>query len=388
MPDCLSRQCITAFAAALYGRRKNSERARKEGVRLYVESLTKLNLQLAEVPEGSAAGQTALSIGILTTCECLVASSNNGWVQHMVGLATFYRHCPFEMFEEPTVLRHYEGVRFSMIAAAIAARRPMGLMSEEWQTLPWDLAGSTKSQRHYLLDHTSHLPDLYIEYANYFQTTDIEGKSALGKSLEPKLKHLLHTLREWELYWNVQEKTQPKEDVLPERQKREYGFATKLVFDDLDNSAITYLLFNATLIIVLELWRAFRRTRSALSADTGDFAEFDKRYQPNPSELVDDDYRDTSDESQAAEPSMSSIISQSREAALHICRALPPYQTQSGGWRYPFHLTTAIRMALVVLRQDEASPQAAWLESVVQQIGETQQGWEVGKYMMDGLGYY
>ena len=68
LPDSLTRQCITSFAAALYGRRRSSERARNEGMRLYAKSLSELNTNLSQL-EGSTAGQTTLSIVILAVCE-------------------------------------------------------------------------------------------------------------------------------------------------------------------------------------------------------------------------------------------------------------------------------------------------------------------------------
>ena len=69
-PNGLPRECITSFAAALFGRRTGSQQARQAGVRLYAETLTKLNVRLSQTPESDlAAGELALSIGILAVCE-------------------------------------------------------------------------------------------------------------------------------------------------------------------------------------------------------------------------------------------------------------------------------------------------------------------------------
>ena len=68
MPDGLSRQSITSFAASFFGRRRGSEKAREEGLELYAKSLRELNDRLSQ-PQDSSAAQTVLAIGILTVCE-------------------------------------------------------------------------------------------------------------------------------------------------------------------------------------------------------------------------------------------------------------------------------------------------------------------------------
>ena len=68
MPDCLSRRCMASFAASFFGRRTRNERASREGMRFYVESLGELNDRLSQ-PDDSPSAQTVLAIGILTVCE-------------------------------------------------------------------------------------------------------------------------------------------------------------------------------------------------------------------------------------------------------------------------------------------------------------------------------
>ena len=68
MSDALLRQCITSYAAALFGRRTRNERASKESVRLYIGSVKTLNSYLSQ-PSHTYTGQMALPIGILAVCE-------------------------------------------------------------------------------------------------------------------------------------------------------------------------------------------------------------------------------------------------------------------------------------------------------------------------------
>ena len=84
----------------------------------------------------------------------------------------------------------------------------------------------------------------------------------------------------------------------------------------------------------------------------------------------------------------SSLTSQSRKAALDICRTAPTYQSTSGQWQHAIQMVCPLRMALVVLRQDPDSRQAIWLEDIIQQIGKSRQGWAIGTYITRGYGYY
>jgi hypothetical protein len=68
MPDSLPLHCIRAFAASFFGKRHGYDRAQKQGTRLYVESVQELNRCLTRA-EDKAAGQTLMSIAILSICE-------------------------------------------------------------------------------------------------------------------------------------------------------------------------------------------------------------------------------------------------------------------------------------------------------------------------------
>ncbi|KAJ9608720.1 hypothetical protein H2200_006491 [Cladophialophora chaetospira] len=375
VPDDLSRQCITSFAASFFGRWKGNERAREDGLRLYTKSLRELNYRLSQ-PEDVSPAQTLLAICILTVCECLTATSNAGWMQHMLGLNAYFRLHRFKMFKERYVLWQFEEQRFWMIMAAIAARRPTCLASKEWLTMPWSYAQEEKSLRQYLLDHTSRIPSLYLIFIDYLKYTDPEARTARAVELETKMKALLHTLRTWEVQWNL-EIPHVQEVLLSEEEKSQYGFATKLVFDNIDHTAFTFLMYNITMIILLELWKTFRRAQDRLSrnvlSEGNGIADI---------RLLDycNGYHDTS-------LTTATLKHQSRKAALDICRTMLLFQTPDGSWLHAIQLLTAIRMALIVFRQDKDTPQVAWLEDVIREIAESQQGWDIGRYTMEEFGY-
>jgi hypothetical protein len=215
MPDGLTRTCITSFAAALFGRRNGSERARDEGVRLYAECMKGLHTHLTESPDSSP-GEIAISIGILAVTEvsidgltrlncvlilsqCLHASSNTGWQQHVLGLSTFYNLCSFDIFEKPHVLSQYEHVRFHLILAAIASKKPAMFVSDEWKTRPWAAAGRVKSPRQRMLDHAAWMPDLYLEFSRIRDSGTADQNVAI-QILEDDIQRLLDDLRGWEMH--------------------------------------------------------------------------------------------------------------------------------------------------------------------------------------------
>ncbi len=305
----------------------------------------------------------------------------------MVGLAAYYQLCPFNIFKELSVLRQFEGHRFFMITAAIAARRPTCLTSEEWMTLPWSFAQSPKPQRHYLLDHTSQLPSLYLKFNGYLDAANAD-KPGLVIPLETKFQSLLYALRSWETEWRINAMPQLKEVFLSGEESQRYGFASRFDFDDMGQDGNTYLLYNTTLIFLFELWKVFLRKQTISSMDVGDQFDIAEQRQPDRADNSNPKALDGADDRNDTAPATPPIEWQSREAALNICRTLPQYQNSSGSWVYGILMTTVVRMALVVLRQDEGSITAAWLEDVVRQLGESPQGWRTGKYMMDGHGYY
>ncbi|ETI27034.1 hypothetical protein G647_10133 [Cladophialophora carrionii CBS 160.54] len=368
-PDGLSRRCITCFAVSFFGRRNRDHRAREQGVRLYVDALGELNARLS-LPRDSAPGQTVLAITILTAYEYLTATSPTAWIDHMLGLATFFDHHGVDVFlHERHVLTQFEGDRFSMIIAAIAARRPFRLSSDQWttQSLPWRHARAPKPQRQYLLDLASRLPGMYLafmEYRNPQKTSSPPAQKAeLCHALESNMHDLLRGLRVWEQAWRREDAPRVEERALSEAEQRACGFTTGLVFTDVDGAAYTFVMYNIVLVILLELWKTVRGAAQVTVLPAG----------------VDQ------------EPPTQSLMAQARGAALDICRTLPLYRSGSGSWVDAIQVVVAVRMALVVFRQESesgnTSPRVIWLEGILRQItGESGRGWEIGKYAMQEFG--
>lgn len=295
----------------------------------------------------------------------------------MLGLAAFFRLQGFKTFKEPYVITQFESNRFGMITASIAGKQPYNLASPDWLTLPWSFAQRDKDSRQHLLDHASHLPELYLSYLNYVKSTDISEKTTFSLMLETKMKGLLCALRDWHMQWRREINSQVKEIPVPEDEQSICGFTTKLIFDNLDDTSYTFVLYNTTLIILLELWKALRRTQAAKTHTP-----------PLMTPVSDDSLSQKWSEDYFQGPTTASLISQSEKAALDICRTLPQYQSVSGSWGQTIQLVLAIRMAIVVFRKVKGSPQASWLADILRQIGESRQGWEIGKYTMESFGYY
>ncbi|OQV01178.1 hypothetical protein CLAIMM_06580 isoform 2 [Cladophialophora immunda] len=382
MPDCLPRRCMKSFAASFFGRRVNVKQAQREGMNLYVRSLRELNEHLSR-PGAFSAGHTVLSIAILTMCEYLTATSGTGWIQHMLGMAEYFRLQGFEIFKEPYTMWTFQTDRFSMILAAVAARSPTCLASEEWKTIPWILSRTPKNPVGYLIDIASELPALYLKFIRYLKTTDAGAKAELNISLETDFMDLLQRMRDWNTKWEREVKPQVEEVPLSKGEQQKFGFASKLAFDSIADTGYTFVLYNTTVIILLELWKTLRKAQMTLSTSLSGGIEEDIRRLPD---LPTDKLKGHLNDELPRIPS-SSLVYQARRAALDICRTLPLYLMPSGSWTHGIQMIIPIRMALIVFRQDGGGPQVSWLEDCMQQIGRSQRGWEIGRYAMQGYGY-
>ncbi|EXJ59354.1 uncharacterized protein A1O5_12235 [Cladophialophora psammophila CBS 110553] len=349
---------------------------------LYVQSLRELNERLSQ-PGHSSPGHTVLSITILTICEYLTATSGTAWIQHMLGLTEFFRLHGFEIFKEPYVMWAFQTDRFSMIIAAIAARCPTCLASAEWKNAPWSVSQSPKAPVEYLIDLASELPDLYLNFIRYLKTRDSSAKAKLNLTLETDFAALLQRLRDWNIKWQRELKPQAEEVPLSRLEQQRFGFASKLVFDNIPNIGYTFILYNTTVIILLELWKTLRKAQIRPSTSPNAISEGDIRRLPDLSTNEITRHLNGG----PAGISSSSLVYQAREAALDICRTIPLYLTPSDTRAHAIQLVIPIRMALIVFRQNGGCPQAAWLEDCVQQIGRSQRGWEIGRYAMQEYGY-
>ncbi|OAP55155.1 hypothetical protein AYL99_10855 [Fonsecaea erecta] len=382
MDDCLPRRCMKSFAASFFGRRVNVKQAQREGMDLYVRSLRELNDQLSR-PTRSSAGQTVLSIAILTMCEYLTATSGTAWIQHMLGMTEYFRIQGFEIFEQPYTMWAFQTDRYSMILAAVAARCPTCLASEEWKTLPWAVSQTPKSPVGYLVDLASELPGLYVKFVRYLKTADACAQAELNLSLEADFADLLERMRNWHIQWEREAKPQAEEVPLSQGEQQRFGFTSKLVFEDIADSGYTFIVYNATVIILLELWKTLRKTRIALSTSPKATIEGDPTRLPN---LCENELGGDANDG-LSRISSASLVYQARKAALDICRTIPLYLMPSGSWTHGVQMAIAIRMALIVFRQEVGSPQAAWLEDCMQQLGKSQRGWDIGRYAMQSYSY-
>ncbi|OAL34516.1 hypothetical protein AYO20_06146 [Fonsecaea nubica] len=349
---------------------------------LYVRSLRELNERLSH-PDKSSAGHTVLSIAILTFCEYLTATTGTAWVQHMLGMTEFFRLQGFEIFKQPYTMWAFQTDRFSMILAAIAARCPTCLATEEWKTIPWTFSQTPKNPVGYLIDLASELPAMYTKFICYLKTTEASAKAGLNLGLERDFADLLQRIRDWYIKWECEVKPQVEEVALSQNEQQKFGLASKLVFDNTTDIAYTFAMYQTTVIILLELWKTLRKVQITLPTKHSAVRDGDLSRLPD---LPADEFTSRQDD-ELSGTSNSALVCQARKAALDICRILPVYLMPSGSWVHGIQMVIPIRMALIVLRQNGGCPQAAWLEDCMQQIGGAQRGWEIGKYAMQVYGY-
>jgi hypothetical protein len=331
-----------------------------------------------------------------------------------LGLSAFFELHGLETFKEKSALSIFEADRFTLIIAAVASRRPTYLSSEEWKTGPWAMTGSRKPPIHYMIDHVADMPELYLMYIDYLKTTDVATRESLASSLEMSMARVLSEIQDWYTQWVAENKPHTKDVTLSPEEQAKYGFSTKLWFDDMDH-AMTYIHYNTGLIILLELWKTFRKSTrppredddasnepSSKSRGLGDENVADKSSKrtegkgplPDKGGSVNQNrHNDTAvegnDNAEHGSPTTPSLDSQARTAALEICRVLPLYVSPSGALNSAIQLVVAVRMALIVCRQDpESSQLVAWLEQCIERMSESRGGWEIAKHTMQGFGYY
>ncbi|KAK5554752.1 hypothetical protein LTR46_007479, partial [Exophiala xenobiotica] len=216
----LSLQCLQALAKAYLGRVQGAPGVSREGSRLYVASLARLNRELrllrpapapsppddretstlaaqrrrsenrnrSESPsEGETGGgggggdaDNVLAILILGAYEMFVLSSSTGWIDHALGLGSVLEMRGPHAFVADVAgtstnghnsnsnsnnLAHtlLESSRFLIILASLAVSKRTFLSRDEWKTIPWSKSrtkSKKKSPANMLLDIFADLPGL------------------------------------------------------------------------------------------------------------------------------------------------------------------------------------------------------------------------------------
>ncbi|KIW12154.1 hypothetical protein PV08_09429 [Exophiala spinifera] len=366
MPGCLPRECLECFATSYYGRRQGSDRIQRSGTKLYSQCLRKLNSCL-RAPGSSMASETVMSIIILTICEYLVATSPTAWIEHMHGLAAYFRFKGLEIFRQPLILELFESTRFQMITAAVASRQATFLASDSWETEPWRIAGVAKNAVQFLIDLAAKIPALYVDFIQYLKTADPIMKEQMSVALEVNMAILFEKFQQWHHEWEKENDPVIQRVALSSEEQQYYGVSSKLAFVSIDHM-FTEVHYLQSLIILLELWKTFRGAAVKLTPD------------------AQDDQSCASEEIETARsaplPSTTSLHMESHTAAQEICRIIINCLQPSGRLAYVVQFILAMRMALIVLRQEEGNLQVTWLEDCLQRSSEITHGWDIGKIAM------
>lgn len=288
----------------------------------------------------------------------------------MLGLAAYFELQGLATFQDPHALNMFEASRYPMIIAAVATRRPTYLALEEWKSEPWVMTGAQKPSRHYLVDHAAEFPGLYQDFISYLNTPSAELRSSLRSKIETDMQRIRENLHGWLAQW-TREEAEINEVTLSPKEQGKYGFATKLVFD-LQDKAYTYLMYQTTLIILLELWKRFRLEQVLTSS-------------PVPSQ--EEERAIDADDGADGIPTSTSLASQTHLAAVDTCRTLLTFVGPSGEIGHGIAILLSIRMALIVFRQEPGSVPGTWLEECIARISGGRRGWEVGKHAMQEFAY-
>lgn len=155
----LASQCLVSLSQAYFGVQHGAHDVSVRGTALYVRSLGRLYQDLDNAQAG-ATDDTLLSVMILSLYEMLVLSTNNGWIDHALGLGRLIESRGPESFAEPGRHLLFESNRLIIILASLAASKPTFLSRHEWKTQPWPGQSGRKNRVHYLLDMFADLATL------------------------------------------------------------------------------------------------------------------------------------------------------------------------------------------------------------------------------------
>ena len=285
----------------------------------------------------------------------------------MHGLAAYFRFRGLGIFRQPLVLELFEATRFSMITAAVATRQATFLASESWSTDPWQIAGVKKNIVQSLIDHAAEIPALYVEFVKYLKTADPVLKAHMAAVLEINMANLFEKFQQWHHTWEMDNDLVIQEGALSVEEQEYFGVSSKVAFVNIDHM-FTEIHYLQSLIILLELWKTFRAAALGLTTDAQDGQGcLSEETRTTRSHLL---------------PSTTSLHMQGRAAALEICRIILGCLQPSGRLAYAVQFILAIRMALIVFRQEEGNLQVTWLEDCLQRSSEIKHGWDIGKNAM------
>ncbi|KAK6383684.1 hypothetical protein LTS17_002976 [Exophiala oligosperma] len=308
-----------------------------------------------------------MSIIILTICEYLTATSPTAWIEHMHGLAAYFRFRGLGIFRQPLVLELFEATRFSMITAAVATRQATFLALDSWKTDPWRAAGLKKTMVQCLIDHAAEIPALYVDFIQYLKTSSPVTKANMAAVLEVNMANLFKKFQSWHHTWKMENDSFIQEVTLSVEEQEYFGVSSKLAFINIDHT-VTEIHYLQSVIILLELWKKFRGVAPRLAMD----AQGGQNCHPEETRAARSDHH----------PPTTSLHMEGHAAALEICRIILGCLQPSGRLAYAVQFILAIRMALTVFRQEDGNLQVTWLEGCLQRSSEIKHGWDIGNNAM------
>ncbi|KAI9714003.1 MAG: hypothetical protein M1820_000733 [Bogoriella megaspora] len=248
---------LLSLATAFFGIKHTRRDIVLKGLRLYGQSLKDLNQALSGCPN-HLSHMVLETIRLMAIFECII--SERGWLAHILGLQRLFELRGPESISSESQLRFFEQSRHCMIVASLDARIPTILSQPEWKTIPWRNHLSGKTEINHLDELFAECPALYITRDHLLKQDDDDHKVSQLRALKEAATRLLHQLEQWETNWKLANPNAYSEVAAPS--------TTPIIIDNQSQSAPAWLtvfqyqsrclavaamLFNATLIIVLEL---------------------------------------------------------------------------------------------------------------------------------------
>ncbi|RMZ86301.1 hypothetical protein DV736_g6473, partial [Chaetothyriales sp. CBS 134916] len=192
MPDSLAYRCLLLLALTYFGRAQVSNDILHAGSKMYVGSLTTLNENLRH-PRKSRSNDTLLSIIILGIYEMLVLSSQDGWINHTLGLAAVIEMRGPALHQQGSpALQAFEASRFLIILASLAVSKATFLSQPQWKSTPcidYQLSSSNPM-----------IAQLIVLFPMRMAWKALKGHSTPeGRWIEDKLRQLSNSKQNWQV---------------------------------------------------------------------------------------------------------------------------------------------------------------------------------------------
>jgi hypothetical protein len=317
----LFHQTFLSFATLVFGAQHRQINITSKGLAMRGMALKQLNKALCD-PKCHTRDDTVLSVIALSMVESLVPTGPRCYLQHMIGLESLLELRDPGTYYSSRSSQIYKGVRLMILFASLRMGRPSILAREEWKIALRADCSEKENHEQDLLDVLADCTVLVAERDDMLSRWDMDHEKIIHQrnTLKQRTLTSLHFLHAWRIRWGTADKNIYVESSAPfarlQTNLESLGddlppFITAFEFSN-DDSALMLILYNATLIYVLQLL-------ASLSVHNTDV-----HFSSNTSSKM-DTLQNAGHDGSLWDLAKDEYTAAERLAALEVCRCLPYY---------------------------------------------------------------